>query len=80
MEDDDVWCEKELNEALDAIDAIGDSNLESDNDDNEKHMENVPIAEKTPSKPNGPDNLADHFTRFNTRVDSMDARLIIYGE
>lgn len=54
--------------------------MESNDDQYDRHMEDVPIAEEIPSQPNKSDRLANHFSRLNTRFDSMDALLINYGE
>lgn len=78
-EDDDAQCERELIEVWEAINAIWECGLESDNDD-ERHMVYLPIVDKIPSQLNKPKNLANHFARLNTRLDSMDALLISYGE
>lgn len=68
-----------MNETLDVIDAIRESDLESDNDVH-WHMVDVPIAKEIASQLNEPDSLADHFAWLNSRLDSMNARLISYGE
>lgn len=44
VDDDDARREWELNEALEAIDAIRELDLESNNDD--RYMEDVPIAKE----------------------------------
>lgn len=78
-EDDDAQCERELIEVWEAITAIWECGLESDNDD-ERHMVYLSIVDEIPSQLNKPKNLANHFARLNTRLDSMDALLISYGE
>lgn len=67
----------ELNEVLEAIDTSKESDLELDDD---RHMEVVPIDKEIPSQLNEFESLADHFARLNTQLDSIDARLISYGE
>lgn len=65
---------------MDAIDAIRESNLESDNDEYDNHMEDVHMVEEIPSQSNECGCLVDHFACLNTTVNSLDARLISYGE
>lgn len=68
-EDDDACHERELIEALDAINAIKKFVLESNTDDYDRHMEDVLRDEEIPSQPNEPDNLAHHFAWLNARLD-----------
>lgn len=53
-EGEDSWYVGELNEFLDSIDAIRETDLKSDNDNNDKYMEDVPIAKENPSQRMGP--------------------------
>lgn len=48
--------------------------------DNERHTENVSIAELILLQPNEPDSLADHFAKLNTRLNSTDVWMMSYGE
>lgn len=43
-------------------------------------MEDVPIHKEIPFQLNEDDVLANHFTRLHTRLDSMDAQIMSYGE
>lgn len=51
-EDEDAQHERKLTKALDVIDMIRESNLESDNvDDDDSHIHDASIAEEIPSQP-----------------------------
>lgn len=79
-EDEVAQIQRELVEALDEIDTMKQLDLESNNDDDKRAMKDAPIFEEIPSQLNEPNSLANYFARLNTGLDSMDARLISYGE
>lgn len=54
-----------------AFDAIQESDWESDDDHDDRHIEDVSIAEEIPSQPNDHDSLDDYFARLNIRLDSI---------
>lgn len=49
---------------MDAIDAIWEFDLESNNNGDDRHMGDVPMAKEIPSHLNEPNSLADHFARL----------------
>lgn len=63
-EHDDAQHERELNEVMDAIHAIWEFDLELDNNDDDRHIEDVSMAKEIPSQANEPNILADHFTKL----------------
>lgn len=48
-------------ELIEVVDAIRESDLESDDD---RYMEDAPIVDESPLQPNEPDSLVDHFVQL----------------